>query len=68
MDEAERAELIAAIVTLTTAVEEILALTERLLGAHEATITPSTSELADARDQVGLSWCVCVCYLADTPQ
>ena len=54
MDEAERAELIAAVVTLTTAVEEILALTERLLGAHEATIIPSTSELADARDQVGL--------------
>ena len=54
MDEPERVELIAAVVTLTTAVAEILALTERLLGAHEATITPSPSELADAREQVGL--------------
>ena len=29
-------------------------MTERLLGAHESAITPSVSELADAREQVGL--------------
>jgi len=53
MDDTERAELIAAVVQLTTAIEQILALTERLLGMRPP-VGLSAQELTDARAQAVL--------------
>jgi len=48
------AEFIGAVVQLSLAIEQMHSLTERLLGAHEARMTLSVSELADSREQVEL--------------
>ena len=53
MDDRVRAELIGAVVQLTTAIEQILALTERLLGMRPP-IGLSAQEIADARSQTVL--------------
>jgi len=54
MDDAERAEFIGAIVQLTRAIQQVLALTERLLGMSGDTRAFSAPELTDARAQVAL--------------
>jgi hypothetical protein len=53
MDDAERAELIAAVVQLTTAIEQILVLTERLLGMRPP-VGLSAQEIDEARSQAVL--------------
>ena len=53
MDDRVRAELIGAVVQLTTAIEQILALTERLLGRRPP-IGLSAQEITDARSQAVL--------------
>ncbi len=55
MDDRVRAELIGAVVQLTTAIEQILALTERLLGMSGDARGFSAQELTDARAQLALS-------------
>ncbi len=53
MDDRLRAELIGAVVQLATAIEQILALTERLLGMR-VPVGLSAQELTDARSQAAL--------------
>jgi len=56
MDDTERAEFIGAIVQLTRAIEQILKLTERLLGMSPTEkVGFSAQEVVDARAQV-LLW------------
>ena len=55
MDDVERAEFIGAIVQLTRAVQQVLGLTERLLGMSPSENAGfSAQELVDARAQVAL--------------
>jgi len=51
MDAAERAELIAARVTVATASEQLLTLTETVLGVSGEPVELSPQELTDARSQ-----------------